>query len=102
MLSKLSFDAWSLDSRGAQHLEVFHCCVSCFQHKLEQSTMESSFDQVRQRRPAPISLEQRDGNITAMEQIICSCSGALVTSFLSKFYTILLELIHCNLTSGFP
>lgn len=42
--------------------------------------MESSFDQ---RHPAPVSPEQRDGNITPMEQIICSCSGALVTSFLT-------------------
>ena|SRR6218665_132992 len=56
-----------------------------FQHKLEEPAMESSLDQVPQRHPAPRSLEQRDGKITPMEQIICSCSGALVTSFLSKF-----------------
>lgn len=42
--------------------------------------MASSFDQ---RHPVPVSLGRRDGNITPMEQIICSCSGALVTSFLT-------------------
>lgn len=49
--------------------------------------MESSFDQeVHPRHPAPPPHSlggQRDGKISPMEQIICSCSGAFVTSFLT-------------------